>query len=108
MSLRFLREARITAQLEHPNIIPVHELGRRDDGTVYYTMKRVRGQTLGDALADCQSLGDRLELLGHFVDLCQAVAYAHEKGVVHRDLKLANIFLANNMQVKLGDFGLAA
>ena len=65
---RFLREARITGQLEHPNIVPVHELGRREDGTLYYTMKLVRGHTLADALEDCEDLEQRLRYLDAVLD----------------------------------------
>src|SRR5258706_13051979 len=72
---RFLREARITAQLGHPAIAPVHEIGRDADGTPYYTMTRIRGETLADALARWHSLADRLRLLGHFTDVCHAIAY---------------------------------
>ena len=90
---RFLREARITGQLEHPNIVPVYELGQRRDGTLYYTMKVVRGRTMADALNECRSLGDRMALMKHFVDLCHAVAYAHSREVVHRDLKPSNVML---------------
>jgi WD40 repeat protein/serine/threonine protein kinase len=104
---RFLREARITGQLEHPGIVPVYELGRRDDGTVYYTMKLVRGATLADKLRACRNLGDRLQLLAHFLDLCQAIAYAHSRGVVHRDIKPANVMVGEFGETVLLDWGLA-
>ena len=104
---RFLLEARVTARLEHPSIIPVYELGRRPDGTLYYTMKRVRGRTLGQALDSCGDLTERLALLGHFVDLCQGVAYAHDKGVIHRDLKPQNVMLGEFGETVLLDWGLA-
>ncbi len=104
---RFLLEARVTARLEHPSIIPVYELGRRPDGTLYYTMKRVRGRTLSQAVADCQGIEERLALLGHFVDLCQGVAYAHDKGVIHRDLKPQNVMLGEFGETVLLDWGLA-
>ena len=104
---RFLREARITAQLEHPGIVPVYELGRGFDGALYYTMKRVRGRTLGEAMGECSSMEDRLGLLGAFVDLCQAVGYAHAKGVVHRDLKPDNVMLGPFGETMVLDWGLA-
>jgi len=104
---RFLREARVTAQLEHPGIVPVYELGKKPDGKLYYTMRRVRGRTLKDALADTASLEDRLALLGHFIDLCQAVGYAHSKGVVHRDLKPENVMLGSFGETLVVDWGLA-
>jgi WD40 repeat protein/tRNA A-37 threonylcarbamoyl transferase component Bud32 len=104
---RFLREARVTAQLEHPNIVPVYELGRRPDGTLYYTMKRVRGRTLADALAKCDSAADRLLYLGQFAATCQAIAYAHSRGVVHRDIKPHNIMVGEFGEAVLLDWGLA-
>jgi WD40 repeat protein len=107
MMARFLREARVTGQLEHPNIVPVYELGRRRDGTLYYTMKVVRGQTLGDALDACHTLDDRLKLLGHFTDLCQAIAYAHSRGVIHRDIKPQNVMVGEFGETVVLDWGLA-
>lgn len=104
---RFLREARITAQLEHPNIVPVYELGKRKDGGLYYTMKLVRGRTLSDALKQTHDLADRLKLLNHFVDLCQAIAYAHSRGVVHRDIKPQNVMVGEFGETMVLDWGLA-
>src|SRR5207302_10201490 len=83
-SARFLREARITGQLDHPNIVPVYELGQHPDGTYYYTQKLVRGVTLKKVLAQASTAAERLKLLSHFADICHAVAYAHARGVVHR------------------------
>jgi WD40 repeat protein len=107
MAARFLREARVTGQLEHPNIVPVYELGRRADGTLYYTMKLVRGRSMLAAIKDAGGLAGRLKLLPHFVDLCQAVAYAHSRGVVHRDLKPENAMLGEFGETVLLDWGLA-
>lgn len=104
---RFLREARVTGQLEHPSIVPVYELGRREDQTLYYTMKFVRGKTLDQALKDAGSLQERLGLLPHFVDLCQAIAYAHSRGVIHRDLKPANVMIGEFGETVVLDWGLA-
>jgi len=104
---RFLREARVTGQLEHPGIVPVYELGRRADGRLYYTMKLVRGQNLAERLGACRDLADRLRLLAHFKDLCQAVAYAHSRGVVHRDLKPHNVMLGEFGETVVLDWGLA-
>ncbi len=104
---RFLREARITGQLEHPAIVPVYELGRRGDGTIYYTMKLVRGKTLGQAIGESKSLTERLKLLTHFHGLCNAVAYAHSRGVIHRDLKPANVMVGEFGETVLLDWGLA-
>ena len=104
---RFLREARITGQLEHPSIVPVHELGYRPDGTPYYTMKLVRGRTLQTALQEADGLQGRLKLLPHVVDMCQAVAYAHSRGVVHRDIKPVNVMVGEFGETVLLDWGLA-
>ena len=82
---RFVREARVTGQLEHPSIVPVYELGYREDGTLYYTMKYVRGISLAQAIEQAPSLEERLKLLPHVLDACQAIAYAHSRGVLHRD-----------------------
>ena len=104
---RFLQEARITAGLEHPNIVPVYELAYRDDGTLYYTMKLVRGLTLADALAQQRGMDDRLRLLGHVVDVCQATAFAHSHGVIHRDLKPGNVMVGEFGETVVLDWGLA-
>jgi len=104
---RFMREARITAQLEHPNIVPVHEIGRRDDGRLYYTMRLVRGETMAQKLAGCHTLAERQKLLGQFWDVCNAVAYAHDRGVIHRDLKPGNIMVGEFGETVVLDWGLA-
>ncbi len=104
---RFVREARITGQLEHPNIVPVYELGRHADGSYYYTQKLVRGTTLKKKLAEARSLAERLKLLSHFSDICHAVAYAHSRGVVHRDLKPENVMVGQFGETVVLDWGLA-
>ena len=104
---RFLQEARITGQLEHPSVVPVYELGHRKDGTLYYTMKLVRGKTLAEAIRQCGSLKERLKLLPHFVDLCQAIAYAHSRGVIHRDIKPSNVMVGEFGETVVLDWGLA-
>lgn len=104
---RFLREARITGSLEHPSIVPVYELGYRENGTPYYTMKNVRGITLAGAIARAATLRERLLLLPHFVNLCQAIAYAHSRGVIHRDLKPTNIMIGEYGETVVLDWGLA-
>ena len=103
---RFIDEARITGQLEHPGIVPVHDLGRRADGTLYYAMKHVRGQTLADALRGL-GLEARLALLPRFIDVAQATAYAHSRGVIHRDLKPDNVMLGEFGETVILDWGLA-
>lgn len=104
---RFLREARVLARLDHPGIVPVHELGRRQDGRLYFTMKRVRGVTLSEVTRACRTLDDRLRLLPRFVAVCQAVAYAHSKGVVNCDLKPEHVILGKFGETTVVDWGLA-
>lgn len=104
---RFLREARITSQLEHPNIVPVYEIGQRANGVYFYTMKVVRGRTLADELVRRKSIEERLELLPHFGDLCRAIAFAHAQGVVHRDLKPSNVMVGEFGETVVLDWGLA-
>lgn len=104
---RFMREARITGQLEHPGIVPVYEIARRTDGSLFYTMKLVRGVTLFERLRKSKSLSDRLSLIPHFLALCQAVAYAHAKDVIHRDLKPANVMVGEFGETVVLDWGLA-
>jgi len=112
---RFLREAKVTGQLEHPNIVPVYEIAARDDGSVFYTMKLVRGRTMAHRLLQIQhseaspqqKLAERLKLLDAFTDVCNAVAYAHSRGVIHRDLKPANIMLGDFGETMVLDWGLA-
>jgi len=104
---RFLREARVTARLDHPNIVPVHELARRPDGTLFCAQKLIRGETLKSRFAACDSLEGRLALLPHLIDACQAVAYAHSRGVIHRDLKPSNIMVGSFGETVVVDWGLA-
>lgn len=107
MIARFLREAKITGQLEHPNIVPVYELGQREGGNFYYTMKLIRGETFAAALKKSEGLRDRLRLIPNFVDLVQAIAYAHSRQVVHRDLKPGNVMLGPFGETVVIDWGLA-
>jgi tetratricopeptide (TPR) repeat protein len=113
---RFVREARVTGQLEHPGIVPVYEVGRRpQDNQPYYTMRFVHGRTLRDAIAAYHERRTRIEagplevreLLGAFVQVCQAVGYAHSRGVLHRDLKPHNVALGDYGEVMVLDWGLA-
>jgi WD40 repeat protein/tRNA A-37 threonylcarbamoyl transferase component Bud32 len=106
-AMRFLREARVTGQLTHPNVVPVHDLAQDDDGGVYYSMRLVRGRSLQDALREAEDLPARMDLLGHFLDLCHAIAYAHSRGVVHRDLKPGNVMVGEFGETVLLDWGLA-
>ena len=104
---RFIREARLTGQLAHPGVVPVHELGLRADGTLYYTMARVQGRRLSDAIADCKTLYDRLALVPRVLDVCHAVGHAHRRDVVHRDIHPANVVLGEHGETVLLDWGLA-
>ena len=107
MAIRFLREARITGQLEHPSIVPVYEVGKRPDGSLYYTQKLVRGRTFTAALQEQKTLRERLSMLEHFIDLCQAIAYAHKRGVIHRDIKPDNVMVGEFGETVVLDWGLA-
>jgi serine/threonine protein kinase len=111
---RFIREARILGQLEHPNIVPIHELGIDDEGRLYYTMKLVKGVNLREILekigrGDAEMIGryPLPALLTVYAKLCDAVAYAHSKGIIHRDLKPENVMVGDYGEVLLMDWGLA-
>ena len=106
-SRRLAREAAITARLDHPGIVPVFDAGVGPDGALYYTMRLIRGRTLGQALADCPDLPARLGLLRHFLDTCEAMAFAHSLGVLHRDLKPANVMVGRFGETQVMDWGLA-
>src|SRR5262249_22198278 len=102
---RFLNEARITGQLQHPGIPPVHEVGELPDGRPFLVMKLIKGRTLADILAD--GTESRGALVAAFEQVCQAVAYAHNHGVVPRDLKPANVMAGAFGEVQVMDWGLA-
>jgi tetratricopeptide (TPR) repeat protein/tRNA A-37 threonylcarbamoyl transferase component Bud32 len=114
-SERFLAEAQITGQLEHPSIVPVHDIGADDQGRPFYIMKFLHGRRLRDAIADHHAADPGptprevrlLRLLESFVQLCQAVAYAHSRGVIHRDVKPANVILGEFGETVVIDWGLA-
>ena len=113
---RFIQEARITGQLEHPGIVPVYELALRpDDQQPFYTMRFVRGRTLSEAARRWHhtrggtqgGMLDFVPLLNAFVTVCNTVAYAHSRGVIHRDLKGENVVLGDFGEVVVLDWGLA-
>ncbi|MCK6524742.1 WD40 repeat domain-containing serine/threonine-protein kinase [Myxococcota bacterium] len=104
---RFLRETRITARLEHPNIVPLYDVGTQPDGSPWYTMRLLPGRTLSDAMARAQSRAERHALLDHVLDACQAMAYAHARGVIHRDLKPENVVVGGAGETWVVDWGLA-
>ncbi len=135
MLAKFVREGQITGQLEHPNIVPLYELGMTSDRQVYFTMKRVEGQDLAGVLAEERRLEGSLlargesrprpssrrlavdqdttrrksliKLLGIFGKVCDALAFAHSRGVIHRDLKPANLMVGEFGEVQVMDWGLA-
>jgi serine/threonine-protein kinase len=105
---RFVAEAQITAQLPHPGIVPVHELGQDETGLPFLAMKLVRGQTLEQLLAQRSSPAEDLpRFVAIFEQVCQAVAFAHSRRVIHRDLKPANIMVGRFGEVQVMDWGLA-
>ncbi len=107
---RFLEEAQITGQLDHPGIVPVHELGLDSSGRVYFTMQLVRGQDLANVfeMAAAGSGGwTTTRALRVILKVCEAMAYAHSKGVIHRDLKPANVMVGRFGEVYVMDWGLA-
>jgi len=101
---RLIREARVLARLEHPGIVPVHDVGKLSDGRVFYAMKFVEGKQLDEHIAAVRSLPERLRV---FLRMCDAVAFAHARGVAHRDLKPANIMVGPFGEVLVMDWGLA-
>ncbi|NOY94361.1 MAG: protein kinase [Deltaproteobacteria bacterium] len=112
--VRFLREARVQGQLEHPSIVPVYDLGLDQNGDAYFSMKRLKGTTLHSILRSARKGGgleqtgwSERKLLGAFNQVCLAVDYAHQHGVVHRDLKPANLMFGDFGEVYVLDWGLA-
>ncbi len=108
---RFIEEAQLTSQLEHPNIVPLHELGVDADGRLFFAMKLIRGETLAARLVrwNKQPLSAALvyEAMTLVVKVCDALAYAHDRGVVHRDIKPANIMIGAYGEVVVMDWGVA-
>jgi tetratricopeptide (TPR) repeat protein len=105
---RFREEAQLTAQLQHPGIAPVHEIGQLADGRPFFAMKLIRGQTLNDLLQRRSDPSQDLpRFLAIFEQICQTLAYAHARGVIHRDLKPANVMVGAFGEVQVMDWGLA-
>jgi hypothetical protein len=104
---RFEREIRITARLEHPSIVPVHDAGESGGGAPFYVMRKVSGRPLEKLVAGAGTLGQRLALIPHIVDSAQAIAHAHERGIVHRDIKPSNILVGDLGETVVIDWGLA-
>jgi len=107
MEQRLAREAWITAALDHPAIVPIFDAGQGPDGSLYYTMRLVRGRALTAAIREAEELSSRLLLLRHFLSACEAVAYAHSQGVIHRDIKPDNILVGEFGETQVADWGLA-
>lgn len=105
---RFIDEAQISSRLQHPGIIPLHELAYDSEGRPFFVMKLVAGRTLADLLAErCDTRQDLPRFLHIFEQICQTVAYAHSKGVLHRDLKPMNVMVGAFGEVQVMDWGLA-
>jgi hypothetical protein len=104
---RFLREARVQGQLEHPAVVPVYDLGVDPEGAVYFTMKRVRGRTLEEILSARDAGFSRHQILTALGRVCLAIDFAHRRGVLHRDLKPGNLMLGDYGEVYVLDWGLA-
>src|SRR5262249_39524000 len=101
---RFLEEVQVTAQLQHPGVPPVHEVGRLDDGRPFFAMKLVKGRTLAELLKERRDLPENLP---RFLAVCQTLAYAHARGIIHRDLKPSNIMVGAFGEIQVMDWGLA-
>src|SRR5262249_28495092 len=105
---RFVEEAQVGGQLQHPGVVPVYELGRFPDRRPYFTMKLVRGRPLAELLKERPDVShDQARFVAIFEAVCQAVAYAHSKGVIHRDLKPSNVMVGAFGEVQVMDWGLA-
>jgi serine/threonine protein kinase len=108
MAARFLEEAQITGQLQHPGVPPVHEVGRLPDGRPFLAMKLIEGRTLADLLSNRKAPSDDLSrFLTIFEQICQTLAYAHSRCIIHRDLKPLNIMVGTFGEVQVMDWGLA-
>ena len=104
LARRLIREAQVLATLEHPGIVPVHDVGTLQDGRVFYTMKLVEGQRLDKYIETVPSVPDRLRL---FLRICETLAFAHARGVLHRDVNPANLMIGPFGEVLVLDWGLA-
>ena len=107
---RFIGEAEITAQLEHPGVVPIYRLGQVEDGLPYYTMKMIRGETLQDLIKAYHrkpSQPELLNLIRRLVSVSKTIAFAHNKGVIHRDLKPTNVMVGEYGETLVMDWGLA-
>src|SRR5262249_1382817 len=115
----FIKEAQATGQLEHPNIVPVHDLGVDGEGRVYFTLKYAQGDSLKDVIRGIRDDGANdekrryrelfspLQMIEVLIGICQGVADAHSKGIIHRDLKPENVMMGKFGEVMVMDWGLA-
>ncbi len=104
---RFERETRLTAKLQHPNIVPVYDGGHDAEGMPFLVMRLVHGRSLDEAIQGAEGFEQRLDLLPHVVNACQAVAYAHSQRITHRDLKPDNLLVGDFGETVVIDWGLA-
>src|SRR5262245_46306327 len=107
MEWRFMREARLTARLEHPAIVPIYDVGRWPGGKPFYAMKLVSGRSLKDLIHEKTTLDERLALVPSVVQVAEAMAYAHSRRVIHRDLKPSNVMVGEFGETIVIDWGLA-
>ena len=104
---RFVREAMVTARMQHPAIVPVYDAGRDAQGRPFFAMKMVHGHSLRDVIAKRRTLDERLALLPNVIAVVEAIAYAHSQGVIHRDLKPSNVLIGPFGETVVIDWGLA-
>jgi serine/threonine protein kinase len=107
LEARFLREALITARLQHPSIVPVYQAGRWPTGEPFYAMKLLSGDSFKGVVEQRRSLEQRLGLLPHMIAVAEAIAYAHSEGFIHRDLKPSNVLIGRFGETLVVDWGLA-
>ncbi len=105
--MRFLREAVITAHLDHPGIVPIYDAGRWLDGTPFYTMKLITGRLLKELIQECTSIDQRLALVPHVIAVADAIAYAHARKIIHRDIKPSNVMVGELGETIVIDWGLS-
>jgi len=107
MERRLIRERRILGLLEHPAIVPVYESGQWPDGTPFFVMRRIKGFTLGETIDACNNFAERIVLLPKLISIAEAIAHAHDRGVVHRDLSPDNLMLGEFGEPYVIDWGIA-
>ncbi len=106
LRVRFEREMRITAKLQHPGVVPVHDTGVWENGLPFYAMRLIEGRSLKQVVADCRTLAERLQLLPNLLAVAETVAYAHSQAIIHRDLKPSNIIVGPYGETVVIDWGL--